>query len=96
MPTISIENTVQSQALRGQNVKITVDLTTQSNEFNQINVGDACVDNNSGFTSFGYIYSIDRYGNSFEICPNQPNFSFTTGNGTFGYFDSGYSVDVTV
>ncbi len=94
MPTISIINQVASQALRGQNVKITLDLATQSSEFTQINIGNVCVDNNSG-TYFGYVYSIDTYGNSFEVCPVQPNVSFTSGP-SFGYFVSGESVDITI
>jgi hypothetical protein len=94
MPTISISNTVASQALRGQNVKITVDLATQSAEFLQINIGDVCVDNNSG-TYFGYVYSIDTYGNSFEVCPVQPNVSFISGT-IPGYFVSGEFVDITI
>lgn len=94
MPTIGIENKVASQALRGQNVKITVDLSTQSAEFAQLEIGQQCVDN-STMSFVGYVYSIDRYGNSFEICPAQPNLSFLSGVSP-GYFIAGEFVDITV
>ncbi len=93
MPTISITNQVASQALRGQNVKITVDLATQSSEFAQLQVGQLC--ENSGGGADGYIYSIDTYGNSFEVAPVAPNFSMA-GNASPGYFGAATDLDVTV
>lgn len=94
MPTLQITNQVASQALRGQNVKITVDLAIQSAEFSQLEIGQQCLDA-STTEKVGYIYSIDNYGNSFEICPAQPNLSFISGV-TPGYFFAGESVDVTI
>ena len=90
MPTISIINTKASQALRGQNIKITVDLTTQSAEFAQLQVGQFC-DANPG----GFIYSIDRYGNTFEICPRQPNTNMSE-SGSPGYFLDDSNIDIIV
>jgi hypothetical protein len=93
MPVISITNQVASQALRGQNVKITVDLSTQSAEFAQLQVGQLCENVNGG--ADGYIYSIDTYGNSFEVAPIAPNFSMQNGSDP-GYFSQGTDLDVTV
>lgn len=87
--TISILNKVASQALRGQNIKITVDLSAQSVEFNQLKVGQL-LDSGGG----GVVYSIDTYGNTFEICPLQPNFNLS--DAANGYFAADASVDIIV
>ena len=89
MPTITILNAKpSSQALRGQNVKITVNLTTESAEFAQLQVGQFCEYGDLK----GRIYSIDTFGNSFEIIPAQPNFSF----GGEGYLLDDSNIDVTI
>ena len=75
MPTIELENSIFSQALRGQNVKVTVDLSSYSSEFNQLQVGQSCT---FGGGKSAIIYSIDNYGNSFEMIPLQPNFDLST------------------
>lgn len=95
MPILSITNQVASQALRGQNVKVTVDLTTQSSEFSQLQVGQLCV----CASSEGYVYSVDNFGNTFEVSPRTPNdnFSVNGAEGSVGgYFDSGNDVDITI
>jgi len=89
MPTISITNQVTSQALRGQNVKITVDLTTQSAEFAQLQVGQLASCNGNPTC---YVYSIDAFGNTFEVAPRQLDFSV----GTNGYVESNIDIDVTI
>jgi hypothetical protein len=91
MPTISISNTVASQALRGQNVKVKVDLTTQSSQFAQLQVGQIC--NNGLFD--GLIYSIDTFGNSFEIIPIQPNLNFAAPDND-GYLSNGEDITITL
>ena len=88
MPTITISNTVPSQALRGQNIKITVQLP--SLEFTQLQVGQLC-QNNAG--KQGVIYSVDTFGNSFEISPYQPDFNMSD---IGGYQNSGQDISITV
>ena len=92
MPTVSITNTVYSQSLRGQNVKVTVDLTTQLAEFAQLEVGAICTNSSSG--KEGLIYSIDSYGNTFEIIPLAPNMNFSNGSGG-GYLQNTI-IDITI
>jgi hypothetical protein len=93
MPIINITNTVPSQALRGQNVKITVDLATQLSEFSQLQIGQSCV--NAYGVGEGIIYSIDNYGNSFEVTPIQPNLSMQNSS-LMGYVGPLTDIDVTV
>ena len=88
MATVIIENQIYSQALRGQNAKVTVDPFTYSSEFSQLKVGQICT---IGGVESGFIYSVDSYGNSFEICPLQPNFSLSTNSS--GYLQQ---VEITV
>lgn len=87
MPTLSLTNNVASQALRGQNVKITLE-SGYISYIQQIPVGALC---NASGDLVGYVYSVDYYGNSFEIVPESPNKSF----GLAGYFLNGESLDVT-
>jgi hypothetical protein len=89
MALITLTNQVASQSLRGENCKITVDLTTQSSEFAQLQVGQQAV-NNSGYNC--YVYSVDTYGNSFELTPLQPDFTV----GADGYVLAGADIDVTI
>lgn len=89
MPTITITNQIVSQSLRGESCKITVDLSTQSSEFSQLQVGQLA--NCNGYPT-AIVYSVDTYGNTFEIAPRQPNISV----GSFGYVDSGIDIDVTI
>jgi hypothetical protein len=67
---ITLTNQVASQALRGQNVKVTLD-STDAAQLPNINIGDVCTISTSSNT--GTVFSIDTYGNSFEITPTQPN-----------------------
>ena len=89
MAVITLTNQVASQSLRGENCKITVDLATQSSEFSQLQVSQQAV-NNSGYNC--YVYSVDTYGNSFELAPLQPDFTVGVG----GYVLSGVDIDVTI
>jgi hypothetical protein len=68
--SITVTNQVASQALRGQNVKVTLD-SSDAGQLANINIGDLCTISTSSNT--GTVYSIDSYGNSFEITPIQPD-----------------------
>ena len=68
--SITVTNQVASQALRGQNVKVTLD-SSDASQLANIDIGDLCTISTSSNT--GTVYSIDSYGNSFEITPIQPD-----------------------
>jgi hypothetical protein len=89
MPTLALTNQVASQALRGQNTKVTLSAADAAN-LSSLSVGMLCQGNT--FSAKGYIYSIDSVGNSFEIIPAQPDFYF----GAEGYLKSSVTVTVTL
>lgn len=89
MPTINFTNQVASQALRGQNVVVSLD-ATESADLSQLEVGMECQED--AFSTIGYIYSIDLYGHSFEVAPAQPNLVF----GGEGYLPATAIIDVTI
>jgi hypothetical protein len=89
MPTITLTNQVASQALRGENTKVTLSAADAAN-LSSLSVGMLC--QGSGFSAKGYIYSIDSVGNSFEVIPAQPDFYF----GGEGYLKSTVTVTVTL
>jgi len=89
MPTLALTNQVASQALRGQNTKVTLSTADAAN-LSSLSVGMQC--QGSGFSALGYIYSIDSVGNSFEVIPAQPDFYF----GGEGYLKSSVTVTVTL
>jgi|694.fasta_scaffold22636_10 hypothetical protein len=89
MPTITLTNQVASQALRGENTKVTLSAADAAN-LSSLSVGMRC--QGSTFSSPGYIYSIDSVGNSFEVIPAQPDFYF----GAEGYLKSSVTVTVTL
>lgn len=78
---ITFTNQQFSQALRGQNVKVTLD-STDAAQLANISIGDTC-SINSGF-NYGIVYSIDQFGNSFEMIPIQPDLN-CAGNTFTGY-----------
>jgi hypothetical protein len=89
MPTITLTNQVASQALRGENTKVTLSAADAAN-LSSLSVGMLC--QGSTFSALGYIYSIDSVGNSFEVIPAQPDFYF----GAEGYLKSTVTVTVTL
>lgn len=89
MPTLALTNQVASQALRGENTKVTLSAADAAN-LSSLSVGMLC--QGSGFSAKGYIYSIDSVGNSFEVIPAQPDFYF----GAEGYLKSTVTVTVTL
>jgi hypothetical protein len=89
MPTLTLTQQVASQALRGENTKVTLSTADAAN-LSSLSVGMLCQGNT--FSAKGYIYSIDSVGNSFEIIPAQPDFYF----GAEGYLKSSVTVTVTL
>ena len=89
MPTLTLTQQVASQALRGENTKVTLSTADAAN-LSSLSVGMLC--QGSTFSAKGYIYSIDSVGNSFEIIPAQPDFYF----GAEGYLKSSVTVTVTL
>lgn len=89
MPTLALTNQVASQALRGENTKVTLSAADAAN-LSSLSVGMLC--QGSSFSAKGYIYSIDSVGNSFEVIPAQPDFYF----GAEGYLKSTVTVTVTL
>jgi hypothetical protein len=90
MPTLTLTQQVASQALRGQNTKVTLSTADAQANLSSLSVGMLCQGNT--FSAKGYIYSIDSVGNSFEIIPAQPDFYF----GAEGYLKSSVTVTVTL
>jgi hypothetical protein len=89
MPTLTLTNQIASQALRGQNTKVTLSTADAAN-LSSLREGMRC--QGSTFSALGYIYSIDSVGNSFEVIPAQPDFYF----GAEGYLKSTVTVTVTL
>lgn len=89
MPTLTLTNQIASQALRGQNTKVTLSTADAAN-LSSLREGMQC--QGSTFSALGYIYSIDSVGNSFEVIPAQPDFYF----GAEGYLKSTVTVTVTL
>lgn len=89
MPTLALTNQVASQALRGENTRVTLSAADAAN-LSSLSVGMLC--QGSSFSAKGYIYSIDSVGNSFEVIPAQPDFYF----GAEGYLNSTVTVTVTL
>jgi hypothetical protein len=89
MPTLALTNRVASQALRGENTKVTLSAADAAN-LSSLSVGMLC--QGSGFSALGYIYRIDSVGNSFEVIPAQPDLYF----GAEGYLKSTVTVTVTL
>lgn len=75
MPTISVTNRKASQALRGEDVVVTLDATDQAN-LSSILPGQAC--SISGVAVYGTVARVDSYGISFEVSPLQPNLDFAS------------------
>lgn len=87
-----LNNTKSSQALRGQNVKITLSAEDAATYLNTLYVGMECADD-ATTEFFGFIYSIDYKGNSFEVAPIQPDKTFQDALKN-GYFNEGSGVAV--
>jgi hypothetical protein len=67
MPTVT--NQVAAPALRGQGVRIQLNLTDSANLATMV-LGTVCTA--SGSSNTGTIISVDRLGNSFEVSPISP------------------------
>ena len=75
MPTVTVTNQKASQALRGEDVVVTLDATDQAN-LSSILPGQEC--SISGVAVYGTIARVDSYGISFEVSPLQPNLDFAS------------------
>ena len=75
MPTVTVTNRKASQALRGEDVVVTLDATDQAN-LSSILPGQEC--SISGVAVYGTIARVDSYGISFEVSPLQPNLDFAS------------------
>lgn len=86
---IEVTNTVASQSLRGQSVKVTVGQSDVS-KLSSISVGDRCqIDSNN---TLGYVASVDVYGYSFLVTPVQPDKTFSS---TPGYLEASENITIT-
>jgi hypothetical protein len=82
-----LENQVASQALRGQNVKVTVD-ANDALGLSTLQIGTEVQED--AFSTIGYVSSVDVYGNSFEVSPTQPDKVF----GGEGYLPASAIIDI--
>ena len=89
MPTLSLTNQVASQALRGEDVIVTLSSAQQSN-LASLQVGQYC--QISGLAVYGTVSSVDSYGTTFEVAPIQPDKAFES---TPGYLAASQTVIVT-
>jgi len=91
MPTLSITNQEASQALRGEDVIVTLSAAAQSN-LSIIQPGQSC--SISGVPVYGLVSSVDSYGISFEVSPLQPNLDFASPS-TPGYLAANETIIIT-
>lgn len=92
MPTVSFTNQKASQALRGQNVIVTIDSIYQAN-LTSLSPGQSC--SISGVAVYGIVSSVDNYGISFEVSPLKPNLDFASPL-LPGYLDVNETIIVTI
>ena len=84
-----VTNRVASQGLRGQAVKVTLNLS-DSAFLEDFSIGDVVEIDSNNVT--GTIYSIDTAGNSFLVNPIAPNLTFSS---TGGYLAASQTVTVS-
>lgn len=85
-----LTNQVASQALRGQNVKVTLNQVDAVNTLPTLQVGYEVQED--AFSTIGYVASVDVYGNSFEVVPTQPDKVF----GGEGYLPASAIIDIII
>lgn len=90
MATLSLTNQVASQALRGEDVIVTLSSAQQSN-LASLQLGQAC--QISGLAVYGTVSRVDSYGTTFEVAPIQPDKAFAS---TPGYLAASQTVIVTI
>jgi hypothetical protein len=89
MPTLSLTNQRASQALRGEDVIVTLSTAALSN-LASLEVGQYC--QISGLAVYGTVSRIDNYGTTFEVKPIEPDMAFAS---TPGYLAASQVVLVT-
>lgn len=92
MPTLSITNQKASQALRGEDVVVTLSAAAQSNIVS-IQPGQSC--SISGVAVYGTVSRVDSYGISFEVSPLRPNLNFASPT-TPGYLAASETIIITL
>ena len=88
MAEIQVTNTVASQSLIGEAVKVTVN---QSDSAELVNFAARMLCTNDAAGNTGTINRVDYKGNSFTVNPIQPNLTF----GTYGYLAASATVTVS-
>ena len=91
MPTITVTNQKASQALRGEDVVVTLSAAEQSN-LASILPGQEC--SISGVAVYGTVARVDSYGISFEVTPLRPNLDFASPSQP-GYLAASASIVIT-
>jgi hypothetical protein len=91
MPTVTVTNRKESQALRGEDVVVTLNAADQPN-LASILPGQAC--SISGVAVYGTIARVDSYGISFEVSTLQPNLDFASPSQP-GYLAASESIVIT-
>jgi len=92
MATLSFTNQKASQTLAGQAAIVTV-ASDELDDLQNISEGMLATNNSSGKT--GLVHSVDYFGTSFKVRPQQPNTDFSSVN-TYGYLAVNETVIVTI
>lgn len=90
---ITVINTVKSQALRGQTVKVTLSKSEQAAYLHLISVGDQCT--NTDGDRVGFVRRVDTEGNSFTVTPENPELTFESDT-TPGFLNSSQNITVDI
>lgn len=87
---VTLSATIAAQSIAGQNVIVNLNSSDTINKLPLLTVGQTCTIS-SGAT--GYIYSIDKYGSSFEIKPITPDKNFQSTSQP-GYLAAGDTITI--
>lgn len=73
--SVTVLNQVEQVGFKGQSARIYLDQTSVENDLPSIEVGQP-VTVQSDTETYGTVYSVDYYGNSFLIVPKSPEMKF--------------------
>lgn len=90
MSVVTITNQITSQALRGQDVIVTANTSSDIENISVGNPAEISGQNVKGIVSF-----VDYYGRTFHVTPIQPNFSFSS-TSIPGYLSNDEDIEVTI
>jgi hypothetical protein len=82
---IQVSNIYSYPANRGAAVRVTLSASEAVNKLPSIYNGEKATISSSG--NFGYVCSVDIYGNSFQVNPRNPDLRFESN--TPGYLNAG-------